>query len=72
MYCIDCLTKAAQDVNSGKSSNTRRSSSQKTGKKCAFLENGEEVCNNQAENGSPYCSYHKKMLDDAYNSIIGN
>lgn len=35
-----------------------------------ILENGEEVCNNQAENGSPYCSYHKKMLDDAYNSII--
>ena len=37
-----------------------------------LLENGEEVCNNQAETGSPYCSYHTKMLDDAYNSIIGN
>ncbi len=71
MYCMDCLTKASEGSNSGKQSNTDVSPSKKNSKKCAFLENGVEVCNNKAEEGSPYCSYHKKLLDDAYNSLIG-
>ena len=71
MYCMDCLTKAAEGSNSGNQSNTDDTPSKKNSKKCAFLENGVEVCNNQAEEGSPYCSYHKKLLDDAYNSLIG-
>ena len=71
MYCMDCLTKAVEGSNSGKQTNTDNSSSKKNGKKCTFLENGVEVCNNEAEEGSPYCSYHKKLLDDAYNSLVG-
>ena len=71
-YCMDCLTNAAGGSNSGGQPKTDSSSSKKSSKKCAFLENGVEVCNNQAEEGSPYCSYHKKLLDDAYNSLIGN
>ena len=72
MYCMDCLSKAAEGSNSGRQSNTDNSSSKKNGKKCAFFENGVEVCDNRAEEGSPYCSYHKKLLDDAYNSLTGN
>ena len=71
MYCMDCLTNAAGGSNSGGQPRNDSSSSKKSSKKCAFLENGVAVCNNQAEEGSPYCSYHKKLLDDAYNSLMG-
>ncbi len=72
MYCLDCLTKAANGSASSGTPKTGNSSSKKSSKKCTFKENGVEVCNNEAEDGSPYCSYHKKYLDDAYNSLIGH
>ena len=71
MYCMDCLSKAADGKSSGSSSSTTNN---ETGgsSKCSFKENGVEVCNNPAEPGGYFCSYHKKMLDDAYNSLTGN
>lgn len=61
MYCIRCLTSAANK-------NTTSSSS---GEKCHFKQGGQEVCNNPCVSGENYCSYHLQYLTDAFNSLFG-
>lgn len=61
MYCIRCLTSAANK-------NTTSSSS---GEKCHFKQDGQEVCNNPCVSGENYCSYHLQYLTDAFNSLFG-
>ena len=75
MYCMSCLTSAAKKSSSNSSGSTGKSyssgSSSKSSGTCKFKEGGEYVCSSKATDGS-YCSYHKKYLDDAYNSLFGN
>ena len=49
---------------SGGSSDYSSSSS-----KCAFIEDGKEVCDSSAVSGSPFCSYHKKIVDGWQDTI---
>ena len=70
-YCMDCLTNAVKS-SSGGSSSSYSSSSKSTSSKCRYKEGGKEVCDSPCESGSNFCSYHKKYLDDTYNSLFGN
>lgn len=78
MYCMSCLSSAAKKSSSsssgssyGSSSKSYSSSSSSGSGTCKFKEGGQYVCSSKATNGS-YCSYHKKYLDDAYNSLFGD
>lgn len=73
MYCMSCITNAVTDSSSGSSNSTssKSSSNSSSGNKCKFKEGGEYVCNNTATSGSNFCSYHQKLLDDAYNDLFG-
>lgn len=73
VYCMSCLSKAAKS-SAGKSSSSSSGSSSSKGtssSKCKYKEGGVEICDSPATSDSNFCSYHKKQLDDAYNSLFG-
>ena len=63
MYCMSCITSAAEKESSS-------SSSSSSGKKCAWTENGVSACDSKAASGSKFCSYHQELID-LYLDITG-
>lgn len=70
IVAIVFVVMAYSSCNGDSSSSSSSSSSSRS--KCAFKQNGRQVCNNRAKSGSAFCSYHQNYLDDAYNTFFGN
>lgn len=70
MYCMSCLTSAANDKASDGKSTSSDSMDSSSGT-CKYKEGGNYVCSKPATNGN-FCKQHYDYLNNAYTSLFGN